>query len=382
MTNSIYLDNAASTPVAPEVLARMTEVMGSAWGNPSAAHSFGAAARRVIEGACQQVLAALGDPGELGDVLWTSGCTEADALALLGAAATGPGDLVLSTIEHPAVAQNAARLAEAGRQVIWVEPGRDGRVDPEQLAARCEGARVASVVAVQNEVGVIQPVEAIAAAVKARAPGCLVHIDAAQALGKVRFDVSRMAVDTVAIAAHKFHGPLGVGALWVRRGVELGPLWGGGGQQRGLRAGTQNAPGAAGLGVAAELATARRAAMTETWLTMAARVREILAAHGAAPSWQVDDAIRAPHILSLGFRRVTAEAVRNTLNSRGVAVSTGSACATSQGGGAAHGSVALAAMGVGQDVAMVRLSFGHQTTLAEVERGATALATVVRELAA
>lgn len=378
MTRSIYLDNAASTPVDGAVVARMVEVMGTAWGNPSAVHPQGVAARQVIARGREQLLAALGDRGERGELVWTSGCTEADALAVLGAAATGAGDVVLSTIEHAAVTQNARRLAEGGRRVVEVAPRPGGLLDPEEVAARARDARLVCLVAVQNEAGVVQPFAEIAAAVKARAPSCHVHLDAAQAVGKVALDVERMAVDTVALAAHKFHGPPGTGALWVRRGVELRPLWGGGGQQRGLRSGSQNAPGAAGLGLAAELAEQRREETVARWRTLAARVRQLLDEAGVAVAWQVDEAVRAPHILALGFARVTAEAVRNTLASRGVAVSTGSACAAAGGG---HGGTALAAMGLGEDLAMVRLSFGQQTTLSEVETAAQLLAEVVRELA-
>lgn len=384
MTNSIYLDNAASTPVDPAVVARLVEMMATVWGNPSAAHPQGVAARQAIATAREALLAALGDPGGAqGDILWTSGCTEANALAILGAAAMGPGAVVTSTIEHPAVAANARRLA-GERPLLELAPRPRGRLEPDEFAAAARGARVASFVAVQNEVGAVQPFGELAAAIKAAAPTCHVHLDAAQAMGKVPLEVSALAVDSIALAAHKFHGPTGIGALWLRHGAELAPLWGGGGQQRGLRSGTQNAVGAAGLGVAADLAARRRESDAARWRAMAARVRDLLAERGVEIAWQLDEAWRAPHILSLAFSRVNAEAVRNTLISRGVYVSTGSACASGKGAGAAgpaKGSPALAAMGLGEDMAMVRLSFGHQTELPEVERAADELALAVRELA-
>jgi cysteine desulfurase len=380
MTNSIYLDNAASTPVDVAVVERMADVMAKVWGNPSALHPQGVAARRVIEGGRQQVLAALGDSDQIGDLVWTSGCTEADALALLGAAAVGPGDIVVSTVEHAAVTQNAMRLQASGRRVHWVAPTGTGQIDPEQFAARSRNARVVAVVAVQNEVGVIQPIEQIVAAVKAVAPGCHVHLDAAQAFGKIELDIHRMAVDSIAIAAHKFHGPPGVGALWLRRGVPLVSLWAGSGQQRGLRSGGQNVPGTAGIGLAAALARQHRDAADQHWRALADRVRHILEERDATATFWVDESIRVPHILALGFRRVTAEALRNTMASRGVAVSSGSACASSAPPGG-HGSMMLAAMGVSQDMALVRLSFGRQTSLSDVETAAVILADVVRELA-
>lgn len=382
MTNGIYLDNASTTPIDPEVLACMTEVMTSAWGNPSAQHPHGVRSRAVLARARHQVLAALGDGGAdgsgpaRGTVIWTSGCTEADALALFGAAGAGSGAVVLTSLEHPAVEHNARRLEAAGRQVRRVEPGPGGAIDPEAVAAAAVGARVACLVAVQNDAGVTQPVEEAARAIKARAPECHVHLDAAQAFGKVPLDLSRIAADSVAVAAHKLHGPAGIGALWLRDGARLEPLWGGGGQEGGLRSGTQNVPGAAGLGLAAELAERRRDEAVARWRGFALLVTSVLGARGAAPAWRVAEEVRAPHILALGFAKVSAEALRNTLASRGVSVSTGSACAQHTG----HGTHVWAALGVPQDVAVVRLSFGWQTQHAEVEQAAVRLAAVVGEL--
>lgn len=382
MTNSIYLDNAASTPVDGAVIAHMTEVMTAAWGNPSAVHPHGVRARAVIGQARRRLLAALGDPERddggtsTGELVWTSGCTEADALALLGAAAVGPGAVVITALEHAAVTQNARRLAAAGREVRTVAPGPRGAIEPGPLAAAARGARVVCVVAVQNEAGVVQPIDELAAAVKAAAPDCHLHLDAAQAFGKIDLDLGRLPVDSVAVAAHKLHGPTGAGALWLRHGAPLEPLWAGGGQQRGLRSGSQNPPGAAGLGLAAELAVARRPEAVTRWRALAARALAVLDGSGAPRAWSVPEELRAPHILALGFRKVSAEALRNTLASRGVAVSSGSACAAQAG----HGSTALAALGLPQDVGMVRLSFGWQTRADEVEVAAATLAEAVREL--
>lgn len=382
MTNGIYLDNASTTPIDPEVLACMTEVMAGAWGNPSAQHPHGVRARAVLAKARHQVLAALGDGGPdgagpaQGAVIWTSGCTESDALALLGASAAGPGAVVLTAIEHPAVEHNARRLEAAGRQVRRVAPGPGGVLDPAAVAEAAVGARVACLVAVQNDAGVTQPIEELARAIKARAPQCHVHVDAAQAFGKVPLDVGALAVDSLALAAHKLHGPAGVGALWLRRGARLEPLWGGGGQESGLRSGTQNVPGAAGLGLAAALAERRREEAVARWAGFVELALAVLTERGAAPSWRVAEPVRAPHILALGFSGVSAEALRNTLASRGVSVSTGSACAQETG----HGAHVWAALGVPQEVAVVRLSFGWQTQRAEVQEAAVRLAAVAREL--
>jgi cysteine desulfurase len=381
----VYLDNAASTRIDDAVLALMTEVMRTAWGNPSSQHPQGAAARDHIATARRRLLAALGDPGgasPLGDIVWTSGCTEADTLAVAGAARTRPGAVVSSSVEHAAVATLATRLGDG--RAVQIEPGPDGVIDPEAVAravARAPGgAAVVAIVMVQNEIGVVQPVAAIARAVRQASPSCHIHIDAAQAFGKVAIDVAAIGADSLAIAAHKLHGPKGVGALWLRTGAVLEPLWVGGGQQSGLRGGTQDAPGAAGLGLAAERATAALPAARARWLELAGRVTARLRERGVAFHQLVPDPRRAPHILALGLAGVPATALRTVLASRGVYISTGSACAERDG----HGkpSPALVAIGLPPDTGMCRLSFGLDTTEDDVDRAAGTLADVALELAA
>jgi cysteine desulfurase len=377
MQPPIYLDHAASTRVGDDVLALMTEVMRTAWGNPSAQHPQGAAARAYIEAARQRLLAALGDRGD-GDIIWTSGCTEADALAVLGAARAKDGAIVVSSVEHPAVGAAAAALAAGGRRVATIAPGPDGVIDPEAVAEAAAGAAVAAILMVQNELGVVQPIAAIAGAIRRRAPGCHIHVDAAQALGKIAIDVHALGVDSLAIAGHKLHGPKGSGALWLRVGATLEPLWIGGGQQRGLRGGTQDAPGAAGLGLAAERATQALPTARAHWLELAGRVTARLAGRGAAFRQLVPDQRRAPHILALGFPGVPATALRTVLASRGVYISTGSACAERDG----KPSAVLEAIGLPADTGMGRLSFGLDTTAEEVAAATEILADVVGELAA
>ena len=374
----IYLDNAASTRVTDDVIALMTEVMRTAWGNPSAAHPQGAAARAQIETARLRLLAALGDTGgKLGDVIWTSGCTEADALAVLGAARLKTGAIVLSSIEHPAVAAACARLGGEGRRIVEVSPCADGVLDPDEVAEAAADAGVVSIVMVQNDVGIVQPVAAIAAAVKAKSPGCHFHVDAAQAFGKVPLDVTTLGADSVAIAGHKLHGPKGTGALWLRTGASLEPLWVGGGQQKGLRGGTQDAPGAAGLGLAAEKAIAALPLARTRWLELAGRVQAVLEASKLAVKKRVPDQRRAPHILALGIPGVPASALRTVLSSRGVYVSTGSACAERD----TKPSPVLAALALPPEYGMVRISFGLETTAEEVDAAAQILADVIAELA-
>jgi cysteine desulfurase len=382
----IYLDNAASTRVSDEVLALMTEVMRTAWGNPSSQHPQGAAARAYLDTARTRLLGALGDSPPAGgmaagEVIWTSGCSEANALAVLGAARVTPGRIVISTLEHPAISTLADRLAAEGREVVRVAPGRDGVLDPDAVGDAARGAAVVSMIAVQNEIGTVQPIAAIVAAVRTVAPHAHVHVDAAQALGKIALDVSSGA-DSIAIAGHKLHAPKGVGALWLRSSARIEPLWIGGGQQHGLRGGTQDAPAAAGLGLAAERAVAALPKARTRWLEFAQRVLATLDDRKVAHRQLVPDHRRAPHILALGIAGVPAAALRTVLASRGVYVSTGSACAAV--GRArdddAKASPVLEAIGLPPDHGMVRLSFGLDTTADEVASAATILADVIASL--
>jgi cysteine desulfurase len=374
----IYLDNAASTRVGDDVLALMTEVMRTAWGNPSAAHPQGAAARAYIDTARTRLLRALGDNSNRGDIVWTSGCTEADALAVLGAArARDAGSIVLTSIEHPAVSAAAKNLEASGRRVVTVAADATGVIDPDAFADAARGAAVAAIVMVQNEIGVVQPVAAIAAAIRRVAPACHIHVDAAQALGKVALDVEALGVDSIAIAGHKLHGPKGAGALWLRSGVELQPLWVGGGQQNGLRGGTQDAPGAAGLGIAAERAVRELALARTRWLELAQQVLARLAARGVPVRQLVPDHRRSPHILALGFPGVPASALRTVLSSRGVYISTGSSCAERD----SKPSAVLEAIGLAANTGMGRLSFGLDTTPEEVATATEMIADVAGELA-
>ena len=382
----IYLDNAASTRPLDDVVALMAEVMREDYGNPSSAHPLGAAARRRIDAARAEVLAAIGDPGgAAGDLIWTSGGTESDALGLLGVARARPGGAVVVTaLEHDAVLRSAEQLGRAGHPVTIVPAGRRGTIDVDSIAAAVTPATaVVALMRVQNELGTLQPVAEIARAVHARAPGCHVHCDAVQALGKIPVDVAALGVDSAAFAAHKLHGPKGVGALWLRHGATIEPLWGGGGHQGGRRAGTQDAPGAAGMGLAVARAVADLPAAQARWRGFAQAIRAAAAAggveHAEVPAGEPagSEIDRAPHVLPIAFRGIPATALRNAMASRGVAVSSGSACAERD----AKPSRVLEAVGLGPDWGMLRVSFGHDTTEADVAAAAQILAAAVADLA-
>lgn len=385
---SVYLDNAASTRPAPEVLALMADVAGRHFANPSSAHAAGAAAARVLDQARRQVAAALRAAPE--EIVFTGGGTEANALAIVGAAARARGrHLVVTAIEHSSVLRTAERLAgqapPSGKEAfaLTVVPvGGSGVVSAAAVAAAVRpDTAVVAVMLVNNELGTVQPVAEIAQAIArlagspARRPH--LHVDAVQAFGFLPFRPAALGADSVAISGHKLHGPKGTGALWLRPGARVSALWDGGGQERGLRSGTENLPGIAGLACATELAARAAAAGVPEQVR---RLREAFEARTRALVPGVEPTVSgpavAPHISSLRIPGVPAEPLLHALDARGVVVSAGSACA-SRSQGPSH---VLKAIGVGDDDAVLRFSLSRETTAAELDHAAAALASAVAEI--
>lgn len=374
----IYLDNAATTRVVPEVAAVVGTCMEEEYGNPASAHFLGIGAEARVKEARGRVLAAIGDPdGTLGDLYWTSGGTEGDALGVMGAARAlirRGQHLVCSAIEHSAVRNSARQLEVEGFTTDLVPASAMGLIEVEQVVDRLtDETVVVAVMLVNNEIGTIQPVADIARAVKARRPDAHVHCDAVQALGKVPVDVRALGVDSLALAAHKLHGPKGVGALWVRKGARLVSLWSGGGQQGGLRAGTLNVPGIAGMGEAVRLAMDGMDERVARWRALGDTLVQAAQACPVAVQLNGAGAPRAPHIVSLGFADVPAEPLLHVLESRGVLVSAGSACASRS----KNPSAVLQAIGADRSHGTIRLSFGRDTTAAQVEEAARVLVDAV-----
>jgi cysteine desulfurase len=384
MPTPIYLDHAATTPVRPEVRDAMLPFLGEgAFGNPSSAHRFGRQVRSAVEAARGRVAAAVG--AEPREVLFTSGGTEADNLAVLGlAAALAPASdwsalhLVSSPTEHKAVLGALHEAERRGARITQLPVDRDGVVHlaalDDALAGRLAGGKPAlvSVMWVNNEVGTLQPVAAIAE--RCRAAGVPFHTDAVQALGKVPVNLREVPCDLLSVSAHKVGGPKGVGALVVRGRRAPRPLIHGGSQQGGVRPGTENVVGLVGFGVAAELAAAEQPAEAVSLAAMRdgleAALRDMvpdLVVHGAG-------APRGPAILNVSAPGTDSEAMLMHLDLAGVAAASGSACTT----GTVEPSHVLAAMGVPRDlaVAAVRFSLGalsrpeHAVVVAERYRGA------------
>jgi cysteine desulfurase len=343
---------------------------------------MGVAAERRVKAARPALLAAIGDPdGTLGEIYWTSGGTESDALCFIGAArAHGKRGrhLVISAIEHSALRESAALLRASGLWEIGiggVEPS--GVTTPERFAGACRAdTTVAALMLVNNEIGTIQPVGEVVRACRAINPEMHVHCDAVQALGKVPIDVVALGVSSIAFSAHKIHGPKGVGAVWIAKDACVAPFWGGGRQQGELRSGTLNVPGIAAMGEAVVVAERTREASMARFVGLGERLVERVRQSGLPFRHNGADAPRAPHIVSLAFR-APAEPLLHVLESRGVLVSAGSACAERE----RRPSPVLAAIDLPAELGVVRLSFGRATPEAEVDAAAEILCDAVRPLA-
>jgi cysteine desulfurase len=375
----IYLDHAATTPVRPEVLEAMLPYLQGTFGNPSSAHVFGRAAREGLDDAHERLASAIG--ADTREIVFTSGGTEATNLALKGAAWAGKPRghrLVTTSIEHHATHHALRYLEKFGFEVVEVGADRYGRVDPDEFdAAISDRTTVVSVILGNNEVGSLQPVAEIAERVRARR-GILLHVDAVQAAPWVELDVEALGADLVSLAGHKIEGPKGVGALWIRRGTHILSQQHGGGQERHRRAGTENVAGAAGMARAFELRAAERGDLLPRVRAQRDRLAaEILATGLVEATGHPTE--RLPHIASFVAKGIEGPAVATALDLEGIAISTGSACAT----GSAEVSHVLTAMGYPADEArgQLRLSLGRSTTDAEVDEAARVTVQVLHRLA-
>src|SRR5438093_1200437 len=363
-----YLDNAATTPVRPEVLEAMLPYLGKeAFGNPSSAHRFGRAARAGVEAAKRQVAEAVG--AEPNQVVFTSGGTEADNLAIIGAALAardrgGPFRVAVSATEHKAALAAAHAVKHLGGDEVILPVTASGQVEQESLDRVLEhGVAVVSVMWANNEVGTLQPVGALAS--RCCDAGVLFHSDAVQAFGKVPVSLRDVSCTFLTISGHKIGAPKGVGALIVRDRKAVEAIIHGGGQQFGIRPGTENVPGIVGLGRAVELAAAEQAEFAHRVAALRDELeRRLLATvpDAVINAWQ---ALRAPHVTNVAIPGTDSEALLMHFDLAGIACSSGSACST----GAVEPSHVLTAMGVPRElgVAALRFSFGKDNVIEDVE---------------
>lgn len=367
VTDPVYLDYNATTPVAPQVRDAMLPWLGELWGNPSSGHAYGRRAAEAVARARAQVASLIG--GRPSEIVFTGGGTEADNLALRGPD-VARRRIVISAVEHPAIELPARRIADEGWSLAELPVDAHGRVDLDRAQSiLAEPAGVLSVILAQNEIGVLQPVAELSALAKAAAPDVVVHTDAAQAIGKVPVDVDELGVDLLTIVSHKLYGPNGIGALWVGAGRTLRSLTLGGGQERGARPGTEPVALIVGLGAACALAESdlerehdRQHALRERlWAGLSAGVPGIVRT--------VDPSVATlPNTLHVRFEgQVGAEILARAPD---VAASTGSACHTDH----EAPSGVLGAMGIPASSAKgsVRLSLGRRTTEADVDRATAA----------
>ncbi len=379
---TIYFDHSATTPVDPRVIEAMAPFQGGeVFANPSSLHRGGRQARQAVEAARAQVASLLNARPR--EIIFTASGTEADNLALLGAMETAPpgrNHLITCGIEHPAILNTCRWLERRGIEVTHVPVDSSGLIDPDDLRRGLRPTtRLVSIMAANNVVGTVQPIAELAAI--AHAAGVLFHTDAVQAVGKLAFDLATLPVDLLSLSAHKLHGPKGVGALYVRDGLDLAPLVHGGGQERGLRSATENVAGIVGLGQAAQLAAAE---MADEAVRLV-RLRETLldGITAACPgAYLIGHRYRRlPGHLSVSFAGQEGEAIKLllALDQEGIAVSTGSACSASH---AAEPSYVLQAMGFDPFRARgaLRITLGRFSSDAEVSRFLQVLPPIVAGL--
>jgi len=374
--NRIYLDYSATTPLAPEVLVAMQPYLTEHFGNASSIHGFGREAKVALDTAREKIATALGAQPQ--EIAFTSGGTEAGNMAILGVAQTfaEPRHIVTSRLEHPCVLNPCRELEKSGWQVTYVEPDATGMISANAVAAaiRPETALI-SIMHANNEVGTINPIAELAELAEARK--ILFHTDAVQTFGKLPIEVRKLPVSLLSLSGHKFYGPKGVGALYVRRGVKLQPLVFGGHQERERRAGTENVAGIAGLGKAAELALADQATESERLRALTEnfgkRIQEIF----PKARMNGNPESRLPAVLNLSFPGFESTALLMSLDLQGIAVSNGSACSS----GSVEVSHVLRAMKMPKEraVSALRFSFGKYTTEAEVETTLQVLAKTLQK---
>ncbi|MEX0873867.1 MAG: cysteine desulfurase family protein [Actinomycetota bacterium] len=373
-----YLDYAATAPILPEAREAMLPYLGDTWGNPSSIYSRGREARKGIDEAREQVAMAIGASPE--EIVFTGGGTEADNLAVKGAAWAGEDrgrHILLTKIEHHAVLDSAEWLARRGFEVEYLPVDETGLVSPGEVATRLRDDTIlVCLMLANNEIGTIEPVPQIAALCRDR--GVLTFTDAVQALGKIHVDVRAMGVDLAAFSAHKIGGPKGAGALYVRRGVKVVPHTHGGGQERGRRSGTENPAGVVGFGAAAALVTGELDTEPERWRGLRDRLWKGLEGAISGVRLNGHPTKRLPHNLNLSVRGVIGEDVLLMLDAKDICASTGSACQS----GSVEPSYVLGACGLPKAWAQgaLRFTVGRSTVDSDVEAAIEVLPAIVERV--
>jgi cysteine desulfurase len=377
----VYLDNNATTRVAPEVFEAMRPFLADLYGNPSSAHTFGRKMRRSVERAREQVAEALG-AADAGEIVFTSCGSESDNWALRGALEDRPGarHIITTRVEHEAVRNMCERLERSGCEVTWLEVNEEGLLDLESLrAALRPDTALVSVMLANNETGVLFPIAEIGRIVRENS-SALFHVDGVQAVGKIPIRLSAWDVDLFAVSGHKFYAPKGVGALYVRDGVSLAPFLTGGGQERGRRAGTEAVPYIVALGSACELA--HRSDDQPRIRRLRDRLEETILSGipNARLNGTRDPSLRLPNTSNISFEYLEGENILASLDAAGICVSTGSACNAETH----EPSAVLRAMNIPYTAARgsIRFSLGRYNTESEIDYTLKVLPEIVNRLAA
>jgi len=375
---AIYLDHSATTPTDPEVLGAMMRYFANHFGNPSSIHSFGQEARRAVDEARGQVAALIG--AEPGEIAFTGGGTEADNMALMGTAfaqASGRNHIIMSAIEHHAVLNTCKYLETKGFTATCLPVDSEGVVNPEDVRrAMTEKTFLISIMHANNEIGTIEPLSEIS--FMARHRGVIVHTDAVQSVGKIPVSVNDLGVDLLSLTGHKFYGPKGTGALYIRRNTPIAPILFGGHQEAGRRTGTENVPGIVGLGKACEIASRDLPMQMDRMLGLRKRLEMQIMEKISDVRVNGHPFRSLPHILSVSFRSIAGDAVVRELDKQGIAASAGAAC-TAETIRLSH---VLEAMQIPKDFSMgtVRFSLGKENTEAQIDQVASILPGIVEKL--
>ncbi|MDD3336250.1 MAG: cysteine desulfurase NifS [Eubacteriales bacterium] len=378
MNKIIYMDNAATTATRPEVLEKMLPYFTEHYGNPSSIHSVGRDARKAVEKARRQVAEAIG--AEPREIYFTAGGSESDnwAIRCASAALEKKGKHIITTaIEHHAVLHTCAALEKKGYRVTYLPVDGDGRVDPEDVRkAICDDTVLITVMAANNEIGTLEPIKEIGQI--AKETGVLFHTDAVQAVGAIPIDVNDWNVDMLSMSGHKFHGPKGIGVLYIRKGVKIGNLIYGGAQERGLRAGTENLPAIVGIGEAIEIAVKELPEYTAKMTSLRDQLIDGILAEIPECRLNGHRTLRLPANCNVSIRYIEGESLLMRLDLAGIEGSSGSACTS----GSLDPSHVLLAIGLPHEIAhgSLRLSLGTENTQQDVEKVLKELPGIVKNL--
>ena len=361
----IYLDNSATTRPYPEVTELMADMQQNNFGNPSSLHQAGVLAERAMTEARDRILSAFGT--EEGQIIFTGSGTEANNHAILGTMLSRvkrAPQIITSEIEHPSVMETVLHLKELGADCRFAKVDQSGRIDKEHFASLLtEETALVSIMTVNNEIGSTQDIKTLCAMAKAKNPRVLFHTDGVHALGKVNLSVAESGADLVSVSGHKIHGPKGVGALFIKKGVHVKPFFFGGGQEGGLRSGTQNTPAICGFGLAAQITLENLPAKTERMHALRTRLIDGLS---TIPGCKIIEAGKpAPHVVSAAFPGLRSETILHALEFNDVYVSSGSACSSNK----PHLSPTLLAIGADRKVidSVIRFSLGAFTTEKDID---------------